>query len=182
MRTIDEYMDFHSGRKVSGMQYLAVQKWYEMSAELERMRDQKRILQQCGLDAEAKRVQRIINEKENERRAYEDQLNDERKIMAKQLLVCFAVCDLATTAADKFGALAHKLSRGLYGNKNNFTDELRQQAEAWNKLVQIIDTGGNMKAAMLYADMAEEICDRVFPLIEEVINKYINTPKGKQYF
>lgn len=170
------------GRKVSGMQRLAVQDWYKMSQELDKLREQKRVLQQCGLDAEAKKVQRIINEKENDRRAYEDQLNEERKIMAKQLLVCFAVCDIATSAADKFGALAHKLSRGLYGNRNNFTDDIKKQAEAWNKIVQIIDSGGNMKAAMLYADMAEEVCDRVFPVIEDVINKYINSPKGKQYF
>lgn len=182
MRTIDNYMHKTDGRKVSGSQRLAILDWEKMSADLDRMREQKRILQQCGLDREAKRLQEQINAKEQERRAYEDKLNEERREMVRGIRLALCACDFATICADEFGETTHRLSRGLYGRDNDFCEDIRKCANEFNKVVQMIDTGGNIKAAMYYAELAEIANERMKAVAKDVIKEWMEKGKGKQYF
>lgn len=182
MKTIDNYMSKEQGRSVSGSQRLVVNEWNKLTKALDTLRTQKDVLLKCGLAKEAKAVVAKINELEVERRRLEDRLNDERREMAKAMLVCFAACDLATTAADVFADTMHRLSHGLYKPNNSFSESIREQANSFNKLVQTIDEGGHEPLSLFYADMAEEVNAKVLPIMQQVINDYCNSPLGKRYF
>lgn len=181
-KCINDYMDKWAGRKVSEAQEMSVYEWDKLTAKLARMREQKGVLISAGLDVEAKRVQQSINALERERRDLEDQLNEERRALVKCILLCFAAADIATEAADRFAEQLHKTSRGLYGGDNSFSQKVRDQATAFNKLVQILDEGDNEVISMHYAEMAERINAATMPVIMGIINETMNSPKGKRYY
>lgn len=182
MRDISEFMNKWQGRKVSDSQRLAIKEWERMSSDLENMREQKQILLRCNLDREAKALQLKINALEHERQDFEDRLNEERKEMAKAILGCLVGCDFVTLSADRFADTTHRLSRGLYGADNKFSQDIRKQADEFNKIVQLIDQGGNDVAAMYYSDMAEDINKEMFALVDRKIKEWMEKGKGKMYF
>lgn len=182
MKTINNYMDKDQGRSISASQVVRVAQWDKVTKELERMRGQKEVLVKCGLVKEAKALQAKINDAEITRRRIEDTANEERKEMARAMLLCFASCDLATIVADMFGEDMHRLTLGHYKKDNDFSKSIREQANSFNKLVQTIDEGEHEPLSMFYADMADEICTKVLPVMQEVIKKWCDTPKGQRYF
>ena len=89
----------------------------------------------------------------------------------------FAACDIATIALDNFGEC---LDTATDADKA-FAKLVQEQAEGWNKLVQLIDEGGkNNSLSMFYAGMAEEIADAVMPTIYNIIQRYQSSEKGEQ--
>lgn len=180
-RSISDYMNHHQGRSISATQAAGVIAWEKLTHDIEQLRQQRDVLKASGLEDAAKRVQQLINEAEINRRRLEDRLNEERRIMAASILVAFAACDIATTAADEFDECMRKYSHGSADKVNAFSTSIREQATSFNKLVQAIDEAEHLPLSLLYADMAEEIVDAALEMARETVARYMDTPKGRRY-
>jgi len=180
---IGDYLHKESGQSVSvEAQWKGVVAHHKLTEELKRMREIKDTFLKSGLEDAAARMQSQINDKENERKALELRLDDERRQMSFALLVCLCACDIATSAADEFAATMHTVSHGIYGTDNDFSRAVREQADSFNKIVQQVDEGENLPLSMFYADIAEVVVERVLPVIKDVIREYHETEKGRRYF
>lgn len=180
---IGDYLHREDGQAVSvEAQWEGVLAHQKLTEELKSMRDICDVFEKSGLTDAGKEMQRKINEKEIERKRLELKLNDERIEMSRALLVCLAACDVATSAADFFAEVMHRTSHGIYGADNDFSQQVREQANAFNKIVQNVDEGGNYALSMFYSDIADEVVEKVLPIIKEIVDKYHKTEKGRRYF
>lgn len=150
------------------------------------LKKQRKVLQDCGLDKEARRLDGIIRDKEKELIAKKGEAREQRERLVRVMLLCFAAGDIATLCAD---ALAETFDMLTYSwerkGGHELADIFREQAQEWNRCVQIVDGDGehgDERVSMYYADMAEDMADRVLPVMRQVINEYMATPKGKRLF
>lgn len=180
---IGDYLNQESGQAVKpDIQWEGVVAHKRLTEEIKRMRNIRDTFAKSGLEDAARRMQEQINDKECERKLLELELDEERREMARALLVCLCACDLATSAADHFAEVLHRTSHGICGAENDFSEAVREQAESFNKLVQSVDEGGNLPLSLMYSDIAEEVVDKVLPIIKDIVRDFHNTEKGRRYF
>lgn len=160
---------------------LALNKTY---AEIKRLKDIKEVLERSGLEPEAYKIEQKIREQLHTLDSLKEAVMLQRDDLVRMMLLAFAAGDIATTAADK---LSEAFDRHTVGADNVGGNELakmcREQATAWNKFVQMIDgdgISGNERVSSYYADIAEEICETVIPVVLEIIDRHMKTDKGKR--
>lgn len=146
---------------------------------LERIRE---TLLGCGLDKEAYNVQQDINKCVDEQKKAMEKAKKQRLKLVREMLLCFAAADIATECADN---VAYAFDDVAYGKEksdgNSFAELFRLQAKDLNKCVQLVDGEcGDDRVSYLYADMAEEINNKVIPIMYEIIDRYMNSEKGKK--
>lgn len=145
-------------------------------------KEQHDVLKKCGLDREAKALLPKIQELESQKLRLIEEIDRNRLIGAKALLMCFCAADVCTVCADDFADVEHRISYGRIGKDNDFSAMMRGLASDFNKAVCMIDTGGSEPLSYYYADMADELVKRVKAVMEQTITEYMNTEKGRQYF
>lgn len=146
-------------------------------------KEQYDVLKKCGLEREAKAsVLPKIQELEAQKLRLVEEIDKNRIIGAKALLMCFCAADVCTVCADDFADVEHKISYGRIGKDNDLSAMMRGLASDFNRAVCIIDTGGSEPLSYYYADMAEVLVKRVKAVMSETIEEFMNTEKGRQYF
>lgn len=155
----------------------------ELQGLIEAAKEQYDVLNRCGLEREAKaKILPKIQKLETEKLQLMDAIDKDRRDGAKALLMCFCASDLACECADDFADTLNKISYGMYGKDNSFSDDLRKIADNFNKMVCVIDSERNDALSTFYADMAEECVAAAKEAVESVIDKYMNTADGRKYF
>ena len=165
----------------STLQRSGVKRWQQLCGEIRLANEHYDVMCKAGLEREArKKILPTINALVAKRDALERELNARHEKIARGLLAVFAACDIATIAVDKFHDAI------VEGEATSADDALvgliKDMADRWNEMVQIIDEGGCEQLSLYYADMAEEISDAVFPTIMEIIEKHQHTDVGKKLF
>lgn len=136
----------------------------------------------CGLEKEAYNIQQEINKCVDKQKKTMHKAKEQRLILVRAMLLCFAGADLATVCADK---VAYAFDDVAYGSEredgNAFAKLFRIQANELNKCVQLVDGQcGDERVSFFYADMAEEITESVLPIMYKIIDKYMKSEKGKR--
>ena len=160
---------------------LALDKAY---SDLATMKQQKQVLLDCGLDREAHVVQQRIEHQHDIIADLKVAVMKQRAELVRHMLLAFAAADIATTAADKLAEAfdAHTVGCDNKGGKA-LADIIRHQADEWNECVQMIDgdgVSGNERVSMYYSDLAEEVVATVIPQVLTIVDKYMETEKGKR--
>lgn len=149
--------------------------------ELVKVRDIQRTLERSGLDKEAKKLNPKIYELNVAIGRKKDEALEQRRTLIRRLFLCFAAGDIATAAADATAETFRKITFGREREGGiDFARIFAEQAEAWNKCVQIVDGDGatDVRISNYYADMAEEITDTILPQINSIIDRYVDADKG----
>lgn len=154
----------------------------KLAERLRLAREQQNVLKNCGLNKEAKKMDAVITELVRGIDAKVTEAQIQRRALIREMLLCFAAGDIATTCADNMGEIFKELTFGSDQDGGKSLAKLfRMQADEWNRCVQMVDgMSGNENVSMLYADMAEEIVATVLPVMAKVVEKYMNTEKGKR--
>ena len=156
----------------------------ELLRERRQMQEQQQVLERAGLDREASIIEQHIREKSEAIKQKADEVSRARDQLVRHMLLAFAAGDIATTCADLLAETFDELTYGEDRTGGNQLAELfRNQAEEWNRCVQMVDGDsehGNERVSMYYSEIAEEICDTVIPQIRDIINRHMNTEKGKR--
>ena len=160
----------------------AVYEGAALSEQLHQLRTQQRVLDECGLDKEADRLNYHIGKliKQIEDKVKETQ--EQRKLLIREMLLAFAAGDIATACADHMEDIFKRLAFGkdAEGGKS-LAKVFKMQADEWNRCVQMVDgMGHNDAVSFLYADIAEDIVDKVLPVMYEVIDNYMDSPRGQR--
>lgn len=142
------------------------------------------VLKRCGLEDKAKEhIKPRIDEATKRRDDLIREIQRNKAIATKKLLMCLCAADLATYLADDFADTTEQISYGLKKKEqNSFAQELRILAEQFNKVVCHIDGIGNEAMSMYYADMAEECVDACKEAIDKIVERYMNTERGERYW
>ena len=149
--------------------------------KLELQRD---VLRKSGLEKEAKSIQKVINKLNIDIHNCEKEAEQQRLELVKLMFFCFAAGDIATTASDMMADGFNRLTYGRTKDSGvNFVDVFKNQANEWNKCVQLVDSGqdDDIGLSMFYADMADEIVEAVIPVVNRIIDKYINSKEGHKF-
>lgn len=146
---------------------------------LEKIRD---TFKDCGLEKEAFRIQQDINKVVQKQKVVKEKAKQQRLVLVRAMLICFAAADIATVCSDKVSEAFDKVS---YGQENSdghaFAELFRLQANELNKCVQLVDGQCNDdRVSYFYADMAEEVVDEVLPIMYKIVDKYMDSEKGKK--
>lgn len=167
--------------KASHHQERKITKWLLLSKKLETLESNYDFYRKNGQAGYAKKVIKPqIVKLNNEVTDLRIEIENDRRKAAKYLLRCFVVGDLGSEVADDFASVMREVSLGKEDeNDNAFCELMKLQSEEWNKVVQLVD-GGTFEVSMYYADMAVEICNAVKVVMDDIIEKYMNTHKGKQ--
>lgn len=152
-------------------QIVGVEKVNTLECKIKLAKEQHDVLKKCGLDREAKVLLPKIQELEAQKLRLVEEIDRNRIIGAKALLMCFCAADVE-----------HRISYGRIGKDNDFSAMMRGLASDFNKAVCMIDTCGSEPLSYYYADMAEELVKRVKAVMSETIEEFMNTEKGRQYF
>lgn len=151
----------------------------EKKKMLEMQRD---VLERCGLKKEASSLNNEINSciiqiREKEKEAYRQRL-----MLVKEMLLCFAAADLATVCAEKVSDIFKKITfDSEKTNGLNFAQLFKERATELNKCVQLVDGQcSDERVSYLYSDMADEVVNTTLPIIYEIVEKYMNSEKGKK--
>lgn len=160
---------------------------YEAARMRERLRllkEQQDTLKTCGLDKEAHALNEPIKQLNLKIKDKLGEAYQQRKRLVKAMLFCFAAGDLATAIADKMHDLFRDITLGedRMGGQS-LAQMFAQQADDWNKCVQMIDGDkdhGSERVSMYYSELAEELVSEVIPVMDKVITKYMTSDKGKR--
>lgn len=164
-------------------QIKAVEVVAELQGRIESVKEQYDVLKKCGLEKEAKaKVLPKIHELEKKKLQLMEEINKDRLSGAKTLLMCLCSADLACECADDFADNLNKISYGLYGKNNSFSDDLRKIAMNFNKMVCVIDNEQNLAMSEYYLDMADECIAAAKQAVSQVIEKFMKTKNGEKYF
>ena len=152
--------------------------------EVQRLKTIKDVLERSGLDTEASKIEQRIREHNKRIMELRSEALVQRKALVRAMLLCFAAGDIATTCADKVSETFDELTYGQDNEGGNALAQMfREQAEAWNQCVQMIDGDsehGDDRVSMYYADIAAEIVDAVIPQVLAIIDRHMETEKGKR--
>ena len=83
-------------------------------------KEQYDVLKKCGLDREAKAILPKIQELEAQKLRLVEEIDRNRLIGAKALLMCFCAADVCTVCADDFADVEPRISYGRIGKDNAF--------------------------------------------------------------
>ena len=152
--------------------------------KLHNMKVQRDVLRSSGLDREADRIERLMRDQNKTIDSIKAEVLEARKQLVRHMLLCFAAGDIATDIADRMAEVFDNLTEGIDNQGGNELAQMfRNQADAWNRCVQMVDGDGdrgNQRVSMYYADMAEEVVATVIPQVLAIIDKYMATDKGKR--
>lgn len=152
--------------------------------KLHDMKVQRDVLRNSGLDREADRIERLIREQNKTIDGIKAEVLEARKELVRNMLLCFAAGDIATDIADRMAEVFDSLTEGIDNQGGNELAQMfRNQADAWNRCVQMVDGDGehgDQRVSMYYADIAEEICAKVIPDVLAIIDRHMETEKGKR--
>ena len=148
------------------------------------MRQQRDVLDKCGLTKQAREVDRRIMEHQAVINRIRQKVMQQRDDLVRAMLLGFCAADIATTCADRLGETFDRHTVGTDNEGGNYIATLiRMQAEEWNKCVQLIDgdgVNGSERVSMYYSELAEDVVARVLPVMLDTINEYMTTDKGKR--
>lgn len=145
--------------------------------------EQYNVLKKCGLEKEAiDNVLPKIRDLEMKRKDLRAKLIADRLRGAKMLLMCLCGADLCTELADDFSAIIKEISYGVNNNRNDFSNMLSDVATKMNEVVQLIDEPQNHALSQYYSEMAEEATSAAREAIAKVVDKWMDTDRGKRYF
>lgn len=146
-----------------------------------RVEQQRDVLERSGLHREANLLQKVINATNIEIKQCIENAKKQRLMLIREMLLCFVAADIATICADKATDVFDKVTYGKEKAKgHDFAELFREQADEWNKLVQLVDCNGqNLKLSFMYSDLADDAIEAAMPKIYEVIDKYMNSERGK---
>lgn len=160
----------------------AVYEGAELSEQLHQLRTQQKVFDECGLDKEADRLNYHIGKliKQIDDKVKETQA--QRRQLIREMLLAFAAGDIATACADHMEDIFKRLTFGREANGGkSLAKVFKMQADEWNRCVQMVDgMGHNDAVSFLYSDMAEEIVNKVLPVMYEVIDTYMASEKGQK--
>lgn len=150
--------------------------------EKKRLEKIRETFKDCGLDKEAYNIQKEINKCVDKQAKTMKKAKQQRLVLVRAMLLCFAGADIATECADK---VAYAFDDVTYGQEkedgNAFAKLFQLQAKELNKCVQLVDGQcGDERVSYLYADMSEEINEKIIPIMYEIIDRYMNSEKGKK--
>lgn len=174
--------NIYKTKKINVCQQVGGKAWAALTRGIEQLTIQRDVLERSGLESAAKNAQDKINLLQLKRKQLENELEDERRIMSKYMLVALVACDLLTEIADEFGKAMHTYSHGFYAEHNELQAEIKEQADNFNKIVQSVDGVGNEAMSVFYADMAEEAISESKPKIYETVEKFMKSANGRKYF
>ena len=154
----------------------------QLSSELDKLRDMQRVLDKSGLDREAARLNKPIGELLGKIRGKVEESQEQRRRIIREMLLCFAAGDIATSCADNVEKIFSELAFGRDANGGKAIAQLfHLQAEDWNKCVTMVDVmGQNDQISMLYSDMAEDIVAEVLPAMYRIIDRYMSSKEGQR--
>ena len=136
---------------------------------------------------EYRRVRRELTEELNDataalEAARLDVIAQNRRVVSA-LLLAFGMMDMVTTVLDDVADVFETLTIGeMQLHLGGFVGDCRRVAELANKVVVGIDSPGKESLSEAYAEMAEELVDRLKETAAEYIEAYSNTPSGRKYF
>lgn len=153
-------------------------------SKLHDMKVQRDVLRNSGLDREADRIERMMHDHNKTIDSIKGEVLEARKQLVRHMLLCFAAGDIATDIADRMAEVFDNLTEGI-DNKggNELAQMFRDQADAWNRCVQMVDGDGehgNERVSLYYSDIAEEIVEAVIPQVLAIIDRHMATEKGKR--
>ena len=150
--------------------------------KLHNMKVQRDVLRSSGLDREADRIERLMRDQNKTIDSIKGEVLEARKQLVRHMLLCFAAGDIATSIADRMAEVFDSLTEGIDNQGGNELAQMfRNQADAWNRCVQMVDGDGdrgNQRVSMYYADIAEEIVEAVIPQVLAIIDRHMATEKG----
>ena len=152
--------------------------------KLHNMKVQRDVLRDSGLDREADRIDRLMRDQSKTIDSIKGEVLEARKQLVRHMLLCFAAGDIATDIADRMAEVFDSLTEGI-DNKggNELAQMFRDQADAWNRCVQMVDGDGehgNERVSLYYSDIAEEIVEAVIPQVLAIIDRHMASEKGKR--
>lgn len=172
------------GRKTKTFYITAYKRYHDALRERRLMQEQMQVLLNAGLEKEAGVIEREISKKSKEIKALSNEVSRARDQLVRHMLLAFAAGDIATTCADMLADTFNELTYAEDRDGGNQLAEMfRIQAEEWNKCVQMVDgdeSHGNERVSMYYSEIAEEICNTVIPQVLAIIDRHMNTDKGKR--
>lgn len=137
--------------------------------------------------ADRKRLQREIiaamNAATDEINESVDEIYRQNHAVVSAVLTAFVCMDLVTAVMDDIGDTFNALTiGGMRTELAAFTAECRDVAAEANKVVTGIDAPRNDGLSFAYAEIAEDIVDRLKEIIKERIEQYADSPQGRKYF
>lgn len=151
----------------------------ETKKRIEMQRD---VLIKCGLKKEAESLRNEINRCVVQLKDKENEAFEQRLMLVREMLLCFAASDLASVCADKVSDVFKRVSYGSEKSSGlDFAELFRQQSQQLNKCVQLVDGQCNdSRVSYFYSDMADEVINATMPIIYEIVDRYMNSEKGKK--
>ncbi len=146
-----------------------------------RIEQQRDVLERSGLHKEATLLQKVINSTNMKIKQCAENAKKQRLMLIREMFLCFVAADIATICADKAVDVFEKVTYGKEKSKGqDFAQLFKEQADEWNKLVQLVDCNGqNLKLSLMYSDLADDAIAAAMPKIYDVIDKYMNSERGK---
>ena len=161
-----------------------IAEYNELLRERRQMQEQKDVLDRCGLNKDAMRMERLIADKSDEIRRKSDEITRARDQLVRHMLLAFSAGDIATVCADKMAETFDELTYGQDRQGGNELAKLfREQADEWNRCVQMVDGDaehGSERVSMYYSELAEEVVNTIIPSILQIIDRYMKSEKGKR--
>ena len=166
------------------IQRKGVEQYEKLKSKLEQHREGYDVLKRCGREKEAKKeVLPIIEALQYDIMQLEREMHRNRVEAIKHLLKCLVSADLCTVFADNFGEVVQCISYGSMSKENNnVKNQLDILAKQFNRVVCGIDNPGNEALSLFYSDMAEECVNECDKVITGIIERWMDTEKGRQYF
>lgn len=154
----------------------------KIEEQLKNIRSQMDVLKRCGLEKEAEaHLLPKLNDWIKKREKYLKGLNEDRRAGAFALIMCLTAANLCTILCDKFNGVIHYISMGTESG-TALSQQLDEQAEAFNKLVRLIEDACDYRMEAYYAKMIDDAEEAAEDAMRAVIRKYMDTDSGVRYF
>lgn len=107
-----------------------------------------------------------------------DEDYEDRRMCARLLLQCFAMCDALTVATEMMRDQLIKVYGSTREAEDNFGTLLNQCAKNTGEVVEIIDKAHDFRMSMNYAKMADEVTEAVLLAAYEVVHRHYEADNG----
>jgi len=103
--------------------------------------------------------------------------------VVQMMLMMFSGMDFVTRLYDEAADLFKAVTVGIKRDELlDFTKMCREVANKANEVVQIIDEAGNEMMSMAYAEMEDNIGERLLNELRQHVDDYGKSPAGRKYF
>lgn len=137
--------------------------------------------------SEMKRMRKEIIQKMNECQAEmnkcaEEAMEQNHKVMST-MLTSFILMDMICRAMDYIENTFKEITVGRKKDELvDFTKLCKIAAATANEVVVTIDKAGNEKISLAYANLEDDIGERLFNELLEYVEQYSKTPEGRKLF